>query len=105
MLSELTDATLSLCARGAEVIIISADNLTTTGFPAILGAAQKHDVPIYTTDPGLVARGAAAAIGDDHFEWGRQSGRFAARVLGGARPASLPVEPTAVQRTVVAKFD
>jgi putative ABC transport system substrate-binding protein len=103
MLTELTDATLSLCVRGADVIIISADNLTTTGFPAILGAGQRHHVPIYTTDPSLVASGAAAAIGDDHFEWGRQSGRLAARVLGGASPASLPAEPTAVQRVVVAK--
>ena len=102
MVSELTDATQSLCSRGADIIVISADNLTTTGFPAIQHAAEKHDVPIYTTDPTLVESGAAAAIGDDFFQWGKQSGRFAARVLAGANAASLPPEPTAVQRTVIA---
>lgn len=105
ILPELTDATQSLCARGADIIIISADNLTTTGFPAIHRVAQKNDVPIYTTDPTLVESGATAAIGDDFFEWGKQSGLFAARVLGGVRPASLPFEPTAVQRTAIAEAD
>jgi len=99
MLSELPDATQSLCTRGADIIVISADNLTTTGFPAIHRVAQKNDVPIYTTDPTLVESGATAAIGDDFFEWGKQSGLLAARVLGGVKPASLPFEPTAVQRT------
>lgn len=102
ILSELTDATQSLCSRGADIIVISADNLTTSGFPAIQHAAEKHHVPIYTTDPTLVESGAAAAIGDDFFQWGKQSGRFAARVLAGVDAASLPPEPTAIQRTVIA---
>ncbi|MGD0222695.1 MAG: ABC transporter substrate-binding protein [Terriglobia bacterium] len=102
IVSDLPQATEALCQRNAKVIIISADNLTTTGFPAILGVAKKHGVPIYATEPGFVKRGAAAAIGDDYFEWGKQTGRLAAKVLAGVKPGLLPAEKTAVQRTAVA---
>jgi len=100
--SDLPQATEALCQRNAKVIIISADNLTTTGFPAILGVAKKRGVPIYATEPGFVKRGAAGAIGDDYFEWGKQTGRLAAKVLAGVKPSSLPAEKTSVQRTAVA---
>ena len=102
LVSDLPQATESLCQRRARIIIISADNLTTTGFPAILGAAKKNGVPIYATEPRFVERGATGAIGDDYFEWGKQSGRLAAKVLAGVRPSSLPAEKTRVQRTAVA---
>ncbi len=103
VVSELPQATESLCQRGARIIVISADNLTTTGFPAILGAAKKNGVPVYATEPRFVERGATGAIGDDYVEWGKQSGRLAAKVLAGVRPDSLPPEKTSVQRTAVAK--
>lgn len=103
VVSDLPQATESLCQRGARIIVISADNLTTTGFPAILGAAKKSGVPIYATEPRFVERGAAGAIGDDYGEWGKQSGRLAAKVLAGVKPNSLPAEKTSVQRTAVAK--
>ena len=100
---DLPQATESLCARGAKVIIVSADNLVTTGFPAIAQAAKKRGVPVYATEVGLVKAGAAAVMGDDYLEWGQQSGRLAAKVLASVKPASLPIEKTAVQRTVFAK--
>ena len=51
IVSDLPQATESLCQRNARIIILSADNLTTTGFPAILGVAKKRGVPIYATEP------------------------------------------------------
>lgn len=103
VVSDLPQATESLCQRGARIIILSADNLTTTGFPAILGVARNSSVPIYATEPEFVKRGATGAIGDDYFEWGKQSGRLAAKVLAGVKPNSLPAEKTSVQRTAVAQ--
>ena len=103
VVSDLPQATESLCQRRARIIVISADNLTTTGFPAILGAAKKNGVPVYATEPRFVERGATGAIGDDYVEWGKQSGHLAAKVLAGVKPDSLPPEKTRVQRTAVAK--
>ena len=101
-MAKLRQATESLIAKGAKIIVLSADNLTTTGFPAILKVARDHNVPIYTTEPSLVKQGATGAIGDDYGAWGKQSGRLAAKVLAGVKPSSLAIEKTEVQHTAVA---
>jgi ABC-type uncharacterized transport system substrate-binding protein len=99
--NELTDATLAVCHAGAEILVLSADNVATQGFPAIAKAAKTVSVPIYVTEPDLVQRGAAAGIGDDYTEWGKQSGRLAAKVLCGAPVEELELESTAAQKTLV----
>jgi len=99
--SDLPDATRAICQRGVDIIVLSADNLTISGFPAIRAIAQKAGIPIYATEPGLVKEGARAAIGDDYFEWGKQSGRIAAKVLAGVSPSNIQVEKTDVQKKVV----
>ena len=98
---ELQNATSRLCRDGAQLIVVSADNLTTTGLPLILDAARIHSVPVYSTEPGMVKRGVDAAIGDDYQAWGRQSARLLAKVLRGTRPDQLPLEETIVRRTVI----
>jgi ABC-type uncharacterized transport system substrate-binding protein len=101
--SDLPLASRSVIQRGAEAIIISADNLATTGFAAIHKAAAEAGIPIYVTDVDLVKKGAAGAIGDSYFEWGKASGELAARVLAGLSPALLPVGPTRVHHRVEPK--
>ena len=102
VVSDLPQATESLCQRGARIIVISADNLTTTGFLAILSVAKKNKVPVYATEPKLEELGAAGAIGNDFMEWGKQAGRLAAKVLAGVKPSSLPAEKATVLRTAIA---
>ena len=99
--SELPMAVQALIQRGAQAIIISADNTTITGFPAIIRVANSEGIPVFTTTTDLVELGAAGAIGDNYFEWGRECGAMAAQVIGGISPALLPVRPTAVYETVM----
>ena len=98
--SELTLAAQSLIQRGAQAILTSADNLVSAGFPVLARTARDAGIPIFTSEPAQVAQGATGAIGDDYEEWGAQSGRLAAKVLAGVSPASLPIEASAVQRTL-----
>jgi ABC-type uncharacterized transport system substrate-binding protein len=98
--SDLPMAARSVVERGARALILSADNLAVTGFPAIHKAARSAGIPIYTTDVDLVAQGADGAIGDSYSEWGRASGELVARVLAGVPPARLPVMPTQVRHRV-----
>ena len=98
--SDLPDATTAACLAGAQIIVISADNLTSSGLPAILTAARKQKVPIYSTEPDMVNRGAEAAIGDDFVEWGKQSAHLASRVLAGVPVDELDMEKTKVERTL-----
>jgi len=101
--SDLPMATRAVIQRGARAIILSADNLAVTGFPAIHKAARSAGIPIYTTDVDLVEKGADGAIGDSYFDWGRQSGHLAARVIAGVPPSQLPIMPTNVHNRIEPK--
>ncbi len=92
--SDLPMATQSVIQRGARALIVSADNLATTGFTSILKVAQGAGIPIYVTDIDLIEKGATGGVGDSYFDWGRQSGQLAVRVLAGVSPSELPIMPT-----------
>ena len=94
--ADLPMATQSIIQRGAQAIVISADNTTLTGFPAIIRVARNAEIPVFTTETDMVNHGATGAIGDNYFDWGRESGIMAAQVLRGLSPAQLPVRPTSV---------
>jgi ABC-type uncharacterized transport system substrate-binding protein len=93
---ELPMATQSLLQRGAQAMIVPADNITMTGFPAIIGVTKSAGIPVFTTKTDLVKMGAAGAIGVNYFNWGKESGLMADEVLNGVSPALLPVRPTSV---------
>ena len=98
--SELPAATLAVLQRGAGAILLSADNLVSTGFPAIQAAAKKAGIPVFATAPSLVRQGATGAVGDDYEAWGAQAGRLAAKVLAGVPPSELPIERTKAQEVI-----
>lgn len=98
--SDLPGATQSLLQQQAGAILLSADNLVTTGFPAIVGQAERAGIPVYVTMSSLIDKGAAGFIGDDYEAWGAQSGAMVARVLAGLPANELPIEPTKVHRRV-----
>lgn len=98
--TELGTGTQSLLQRGAKALIVSADNLVSTGFSTIIKATSPANVPVYVTEPALMEQGARAAIGDDFFEWGMQSGKMAAKILAGVPPSKLPIEKTKIQHTI-----
>jgi ABC-type uncharacterized transport system substrate-binding protein len=98
--SDLPMAVQSIIQRGAQAIILSADNLVYSGFPAIHKAASTANIPIFVTEPGLVKMGATGAIGDNFYEWGKESGKMAAQVISGVAPAQLPVRATRVYERI-----
>jgi ABC-type uncharacterized transport system substrate-binding protein len=92
--SELPAATQAVIQRRVGAILLSADNLVNTGFPAVNEIAQHAGVPVYVTATELMKLGASGAIGDNYEAWGAQSGRMAAKVLAGVPPRNLPIEAT-----------
>ncbi|HRW96833.1 MAG TPA: ABC transporter substrate-binding protein [Bacteroidales bacterium] len=102
-INELVMATQSLIQRGAQVIILSADNLAYTGFSSIFRVTQASDIPVYTTDPSLVEQGATAAYGDSFFEWGKQSGKMAIKILAGMPPEHLSITETVFKQRIEPK--
>lgn len=101
--NEVRDVTSAICQTGIQILVISADNVTSAGFPAIHAVASQQHIPIYCTEPDLVRQGAAGAIGVDFYDWGRQSARIAAQILAGRSPSSIELEKVAALRTVTAE--
>ncbi|MEN6456763.1 MAG: ABC transporter substrate-binding protein [Prolixibacteraceae bacterium] len=98
--SDLGVAAQALIQRGAEAFILSADNLAYTGFPAILKAAKGANIPIYVTEPEYISKGASGGIGDDYYQWGKQSGKLVVMILAGVPPSLLPIEKTKSQKII-----
>jgi len=95
--TEMAEAARAVLERGAQALLLSADNLVSTAFPAIRKAADAAGRPVYVTSIELVRQGAAGAVGDNYEAWGAQAGLVAARVLAGVPPGAMPIEKTRLQ--------
>ena len=73
--------TQSLLSKNIDVFFANPDNTIFASFESILKACEAKNVPIMTSEAGLVSRGALAAYGPDMYEWGYQSGLQAAQLL------------------------
>ena len=73
--------TQSLLAKDIDAFFANPDNTVFASFETIIQACSKVKVPVFTSEAGLVARGAVAAYGADIYQWGYQAGEQAARYL------------------------
>jgi len=73
--------TQSLLSKDIDVFFANPDNTIFASFESILKACEAKNVPIMTSEAGLVSRGALAAYGPDMYEWGYESGLQAAQLL------------------------
>ena len=80
---ELQLVTGALLNEGIDAFFANPDNTVFGGFETIVNTCNKANVPVFTSESGLVARGAIAAYGPDIYAWGYQSGLIAAELLKG----------------------
>jgi len=71
----------SLLNAGVDAFFANPDNTIFSSFENILKACNEAQVPIFTSEAGLVERGAVAAYGADIYQWGYQAGQQAAQFL------------------------
>jgi len=79
--SETQIVTQSLLSKHIDAFFANPDNTVFASFETILKSCNDARVPIFTSEAGLVARGAVAAFGADIYQWGYQAGEQAARFL------------------------
>ncbi|MDQ6815022.1 MAG: ABC transporter substrate-binding protein [Bacteroidota bacterium] len=73
--------TASLLSKNVDVFFANPDNTVFSSFETIVQSCNQKNIPIFTSEAGLVDRGALAAYGADIYQWGYQSGEQAARYL------------------------
>src|SRR5262249_23708998 len=99
--TEVSDAALTLCQSGVDVICQISDNLSNSSFPAIARACETAKMPLFTFSPALVKGGAVLGVGPDCVENGREAGRLVAEVIRGTEPSRIPFRATTKTRRSV----
>ncbi len=86
---EVAQAVLS---RGVDVLWVSPDVTVYTAVDVLIQAGRRAGVPVVTSLPGSVSRGAFLDLGARYADIGYVQGLLAADVLEGRDPATIPVE-------------
>ncbi|MBK8969214.1 MAG: ABC transporter substrate-binding protein [Saprospiraceae bacterium] len=73
--------TAALLNENIDAFFANPDNTVFGAFETILKSCNEARVPVFTSEAGLVARGAVAAYGADIYQWGYQAGKQAAQFL------------------------
>jgi putative ABC transport system substrate-binding protein len=81
--------TASLLSKNVDVFFANPDNTVFSSFETIVQSCNQKNIPIFTSEAGLVDRGALAAYGADIYQWGYQAGEQAAQYLRAKRTDGL----------------
>jgi ABC-type uncharacterized transport system substrate-binding protein len=92
--TEVSDAALTVCQSGVDVLCQIADNLSNSSFPAIARACEMAKTPLFTFSPSQVKSGAVLGMGTDFAENGREAGLLVAEVIRGKGPSGIPFQAT-----------
>lgn len=92
--------TKSLLGKNIDAFFANPDNTVFASFETILKSCNQANVPIFTSEAGLVKRGAVAAFGADIYQWGYQAGEQAAQFLKTHKTDGLKWEMVKVRKRV-----
>lgn len=87
--NEIHQAALSLADK-VDMIYVSNDNGVVSAFESLSQVATESKIPIIAQDTDSVSRGAAAALGVNYVDLGRETGKIVSRILNGESPGSIP---------------
>lgn len=77
--------------REVDAVYTGMDNLVVENLEAILKASRETQKPVFSGDTESVERGALATVALRMFDIGKETGHMVADVLGGKKPADMPV--------------
>ncbi|WP_261380940.1 ABC transporter substrate-binding protein [Mucilaginibacter pallidiroseus] len=92
--------TQALLSKNIDAFFANPDNTVFAAFETILKSCNGKNVPVFTSEAGLVQRGAVAAFGADIYQWGYQSGLQAAQYLKTHKTDGIKLEMVKVRKRV-----
>jgi putative ABC transport system substrate-binding protein len=92
--------TQSLLSKNIDAFFANPDNTVFASFETILKSCNEKNVPIFTSEAGLVQRGAVAAFGADIYQWGYQAGEQAAYFLKNHKTNGLTPQMVKIRKRV-----
>jgi putative tryptophan/tyrosine transport system substrate-binding protein len=73
--------TQSLLSKDIDVFFALPDNIIFSSFETVVKTCTDKKIPVFTSEAGLVKRGALCAFGADMYAWGYQAGRQAVEFI------------------------
>jgi putative ABC transport system substrate-binding protein len=89
---EIDQAFARMAGQRADALVVLDDPLYTAQRGRIVALAARHAIPAIYSNRESAALGGLMAYGPSIQDIARMLGVYAAKILGGARPADLPVE-------------
>ncbi len=99
--SMAAEAAKSLAGRDVQALWAGGDVAVIVAFEQLAAAARSARIPVFTSVPGNVPRGALFDLGANFYESGRSVGALAAQVLRGADPGGIPIESQTAERLIL----
>ena len=98
---ELPKVLEQIAAFKPQALDIGLDTVTVTGLKDIVAFAQKHKLPSIANVSLFTDAGGLLCYGPDLKELGERTAGYVAKILGGAKPADLPIQlPTRFELVV-----
>ena len=85
----------SLLSKNIDAFFALPDNVVFSSMEIIVKSCDEAKVPVFTSEEGLVKRGALSAFGADMYHWGFQCGQQAALFL--KQKSQIGLSPTIVK--------
>jgi putative ABC transport system substrate-binding protein len=101
--SETQLVTQALLNKNIDAFFALPDNVIFASFETVVAACNDARVPIFTSEAGLVTRGALASFGADFYYWGYQSGHLAAKYLASGKKDKPAPEIVAMRKKICNK--
>ncbi len=79
--SEAQLVTQALLNKKIDAFFALPDNVIFAAFETVVKSCDEANVPVFTSEAGLVSRGALASFGADFYQWGYDAGLQAAWFL------------------------
>ena len=86
--ADITTATQHLMEK-VEAILLPNDNTVISALESILRVTNAERIPVFTSDPDSIKRGAVGAVANDQYLVGRETGKLVVQILKGKTPAQL----------------
>jgi putative ABC transport system substrate-binding protein len=94
-------ATQSLIDKGIDAIVQIEDNMTSAVFSSITEVARENGIPVFSFVNEQAKHGSVIVYAPDYVEGARRAGSFAARIMRGEEPVTIPLEQIERFSTIV----
>lgn len=75
-----------------DVIYSSTDNNVVSAYEALYQSAKQAGIPLISSDTSTVERGAVAALSNNYFMIGEETGKIVGDILKGEKAGNIPVK-------------